>query len=150
MADLVRVGSVTGLLLDRLPSTWWRAGNTRLGGRVHFCFGRCHVRTVQWKGRVVAEAIAAREEELISHGGAAHAFTGVVEDREPWAGAASLDTVVSGRQPLAPFSEAVVCACGALLLDPSWRGRATVRCSRCGSKWGVEVTGTDGSTWALT
>lgn len=31
------------------------------------------------------------------------------------------------------------CQCGEALVDASWRGRATVRCNSCGSRWGVEV-----------
>lgn len=42
------------------------------------------------------------------------------------------------------------CSCGEGLVDVSWRGRATVRCSACGSRWGVEVVDEETeSLWAV-
>jgi hypothetical protein len=42
------------------------------------------------------------------------------------------------------------CSCGDVLVDVSWRGRATVRCSACGSRWGVEVVDEENeSLWAV-
>jgi hypothetical protein len=42
------------------------------------------------------------------------------------------------------------CDCGEALVDTAWRGRATVRCSICGSRWGVEVVDEENeSLWAL-
>ena len=42
------------------------------------------------------------------------------------------------------------CSCGDVLVDDSWRGRATVRCSVCGSRWGVEVVDEETeSLWAV-
>lgn len=40
---------------------------------------------------------------------------------------------------LEPPRKAPECQCGEPLVDAAWRGRATVRCSVCGSRWGVEV-----------
>lgn len=40
--------------------------------------------------------------------------------------------------------------CGEVLVDLSWRGRATVRCSECGARWGVEVSSSEtSSVWAI-
>lgn len=42
------------------------------------------------------------------------------------------------------------CSCGEVLVDVSWRGRATIRCSVCGSRWGVDVVDEETeSLWAL-
>lgn len=40
---------------------------------------------------------------------------------------------------LTPPRKPPTCSCGEALIDVSWRGRATIRCSVCGSRWGVEV-----------
>jgi hypothetical protein len=40
---------------------------------------------------------------------------------------------------LEPAREPPACDCGEPLVDVAWRGRATVRCAVCGSRWGVEV-----------
>ncbi len=40
---------------------------------------------------------------------------------------------------LDPPRKPPACDCGEPLVDAAWRGRATVRCSVCGSRWGVEV-----------
>jgi hypothetical protein len=43
------------------------------------------------------------------------------------------------------------CSCGAELVDVAWRGRATVRCAVCGSRWGVEVNDDSSeSFWEIT
>ncbi|MBW3614421.1 MAG: hypothetical protein KY439_03815 [Actinobacteria bacterium] len=40
--------------------------------------------------------------------------------------------------------------CGEELVDTDWRGRATVRCSACGSRWGIEVVDAETeSLWAI-
>jgi hypothetical protein len=42
------------------------------------------------------------------------------------------------------------CDCGEPLVDADWRGRATVRCNVCGSRWGVEVIDAETeSLWAI-
>lgn len=42
------------------------------------------------------------------------------------------------------------CSCGEVLVDVSWRGRATIRCSVCGSRWGVDVVDEETeSLWAV-
>jgi len=49
-----------------------------------------------------------------------------------------------------PRRKPPTCDCGEALLDASWRGRATVRCSACGSRWGVQVADEEsGSMWAI-
>jgi len=49
-----------------------------------------------------------------------------------------------------PPRKAPTCGCGEALVDVSWRGRATVRCSACGSRWGVEVVDEETeSLWAI-
>lgn len=44
-------------------------------------------------------------------------------------------------QRLEPPRKPPTCDCGEPLVSLEWRGRATVRCSVCGSRWGVEVVG---------
>ena len=44
-------------------------------------------------------------------------------------------------QRLEPPRTPPTCDCGEPLVRLEWRGRATVRCSVCGSRWGVEVVG---------
>ena len=53
-------------------------------------------------------------------------------------------------EALGPPRRPPTCDCGEPLVDIAWRGRATVRCSVCGSRWGVEVIdeGTE-SFWAI-
>lgn len=42
------------------------------------------------------------------------------------------------------------CSCGEVLVDVSWRGRATIRCSDCGSRWGLDVVDEETeSLWAV-
>ena len=49
-----------------------------------------------------------------------------------------------------PPREPPTCICGEVLVDVSWRGRATVRCSVCGSRWGVDVVDEETeSLWAV-
>jgi hypothetical protein len=38
-----------------------------------------------------------------------------------------------------------VCDCGEPLVDGEWRGRAIMRCSECGARWGIEVHDRGGS-----
>jgi len=51
---------------------------------------------------------------------------------------------------LDPPRKPPACDCGEPLVDTDWRGRATIRCSVCGSRWGVEVIdeGTE-SLWSI-
>lgn len=53
--------------------------------------------------------------------------------------------------PRATDPEPIDCDCGAALIDPSdFSGRATVRCGRCGARWGIEVENSDSwSRWSL-
>lgn len=42
------------------------------------------------------------------------------------------------------------CECGEPLVDDAWRGRATVHCTVCGARWGVEVIDEETeSRWAI-
>ena len=51
---------------------------------------------------------------------------------------------------LQPPRKSPTCSCGEPLVDVSWRGRATLRCSACGSRWGIEVVDDETeSLWAL-
>ena len=38
-----------------------------------------------------------------------------------------------------PRRQAPTCQCGEPLVGVAWRGRATIRCRVCGSRWGVDV-----------
>lgn len=50
--------ALVSILVDRLPSRLWKAGNYYLSARLHFCIGRHPegrtVRTVEWQGRELA------------------------------------------------------------------------------------------------
>jgi len=51
---------------------------------------------------------------------------------------------------LGPPPKPPVCDCGKPLVHVAWRGRATIRCSTCGARWGVEVKAEgDESLWAI-
>jgi len=53
-------------------------------------------------------------------------------------------------EELQPPRRPPACDCGETLLDVAWRGRATIRCSACGSRWGVEVIDEDTeSIWRI-
>jgi hypothetical protein len=52
---------------------------------------------------------------------------------------AGLAWVEERLKEMEPPRRAPECDCGAELVDVAWRGRATVRCAVCGSRWGVEV-----------
>jgi hypothetical protein len=41
------------------------------------------------------------------------------------------------------------CDCGEPLVDDEWRGHATIRCSECGARWGLEVVGAGGRQWNI-
>jgi hypothetical protein len=77
------------------------------------------------------------------HGPAPITYEGIVEEGD--AGEASfVPSIDAAQDPRdeagAEPAEPVDCVCGAALLDPgSWRGRAVVRCGRCGRRWAVEV-----------
>jgi hypothetical protein len=55
-----------------------------------------------------------------------------------------------GLKERQPPRKPPTCSCGDVLIDVSWRGRATVRCGACGSRWGVEVVDEETeSLWAI-
>lgn len=54
-------------------------------------------------------------------------------------------------EELEPPREPPTCSCGEPLVDVAWRGRATIRCANCGSRWGVEVIDDETeSIWSIT
>ena len=55
--------------------------------------------------------------------------------------------VAERLRELEPPRRAPTCDCGEVLVGTEWRGRATVRCSECGARWGIEVI--DGETESL-
>jgi hypothetical protein len=65
--------------------------------------------------------------------------------------AAGLHWLEERLRELEPRDEPVRCNyCGEVLVEASWRGRATVRCSKCGARWGVEVSSSENSSvWAI-
>jgi hypothetical protein len=53
-------------------------------------------------------------------------------------------------EEMEPPRKPPTCDCGEALVEANWRGRATVRCSVCGSRWGLEVAEEESeSMWAI-
>src|SRR5437762_12661846 len=50
---------------------------------------------------------------------------------------------------LEPPRKPPTCDCGSVLVGSEWRGRATVRCDQCGSRWGIEVADETDAQWSL-
>ena len=55
---------------------------------------------------------------------------------EGWAG---MEWVQQRLEELRPPRQPPSCDCGEPLVGLDWRGRATVRCGVCGSRWGLDV-----------
>lgn len=58
---------VPAAVIERLPFSLWRAGNLRLGNRLHFCYGGGAERTVEWAGRTIGHGNTSRLDEMEQH-----------------------------------------------------------------------------------